>query len=108
MNWRGTPLVSLAAIVGLIASTHSHSGLRVRSEIDRRRYSDGLTVTDAQMATVRLKRHEFRGDWNYMIHPASRRRHKSVLSRQLVTTFTAPFVTGSPVRYWPQIFCIKV
>lgn len=70
MNWRGTPLVSLATIVSLIASTHSRSGLRVRSEIDRRRYPDGVTVTDAQMATVRLKRHDFHGEWNYTIHPA--------------------------------------
>src|SRR5262249_18128752 len=61
MNWRGTPLVSLPPIVSLIASTHSRSGLHVRSEIDRRRYPDGMTVTDAQMATVRLTRHEFHG-----------------------------------------------
>ena len=80
MNWRGTPLVSLAAIVSLIASTHSRSGLRVRSEIDRRRYPDGVPVTDAQMATIRLTRHEFHGDWNYTIHPTSRRRRKSVIS----------------------------
>jgi len=65
MNWRGTPLASLAATVSLIASTHSRSGLRVRSEIDRRRYPDGVSVTDAQMATVRLKRHAFHGEWNY-------------------------------------------
>ena len=76
MNWRGTPLVSLAVMVSLIASTHSRSGLRVRSEIDRRRYADGVTVTDAQMATVRLERHEFHGDWNYTIYPASRRRRR--------------------------------
>jgi hypothetical protein len=75
MTWRGTPLVSLAAIVSLIASTHSRSGLRVRSELDRRRYPDGVTVTDDQMATVRLKRHEFHGDWNYTIYPASQQRH---------------------------------
>jgi hypothetical protein len=74
MNWRGTPLVSLAAIVSLIASTHSRSGLRVRSELDRRRYPDGVAVTDAQMATVRLKRHEFHGEWNYTIYPAPKRR----------------------------------
>jgi hypothetical protein len=82
MNWRGTPLVSLAAIVSLIASTRSRSGLRVRSELDRRRYPDGVTVTDEQMATVRLKRHEFHGDWNYTISPASqrRRRRQSVIS----------------------------
>jgi hypothetical protein len=76
MNWRGTPLVSLAAIVSLIASTHSRSGLRVRSEIDRRRYPDGVTVTDARMATVRLTRHEFHGEWNYTICPASHRRRR--------------------------------
>jgi hypothetical protein len=28
MNWHGTPLVRLAAIVSLIASTRSRSGLR--------------------------------------------------------------------------------
>jgi hypothetical protein len=74
MNWRGTPLVSLAAIVSLIASTHSRWGLCGRSEIDRRRYPDDLTVTDAQMATMRLKLHEFHGEWNYTIYPTSRRR----------------------------------
>lgn len=74
MNWRGKPLVSLATIVSLIASTRSRSGLRVRSEIDRRRYPDGVTVTDEQMATVHLKRHAFHGDWNYTIYPAARRR----------------------------------
>ena len=80
MNWRGTPLVSLATIVSLIASTHSRSGLRVRSEIDRRRYPDGVTVPDTQMATVRITRHEFHGDWNYTIVPTPKRRHRSVIS----------------------------
>jgi hypothetical protein len=80
MNWRGTPLVSLATIVSLIASTHSRSGLRVRSEIDRRRYPDGVTVPDAQMATVRITRHEFHGEWNYTIDPTPKRRHRSVIS----------------------------
>ena len=78
MNWRGTPLVSLAAIVNLIASTRSRAGLRVRSEIDRRRYPDGVTVTDGQMAAVRLERHDFHGDWNYTIDPASHRRRSLI------------------------------
>ena len=72
MNWRGTPLVDLATIVSLIGSTRSRSGLRVRSELDRGRYPSGVTVTDAQLATVRLERHRFHGDWNYTIHPAMR------------------------------------
>jgi len=81
MNWRGTPLVNLATIVSLIGSTHSTSGLRVRSEIDRGRYPGGVSITDAQLAQVRLERHRFHGDWNYTIHPVSRqRRHKSVIT----------------------------
>ena len=76
MNWRATPLISLATIVSLIASTHSRSGLRVRSELDRRRYPAGVTVTDGQMATLRLQRHRFHGDWNYTIHPTKTRRHR--------------------------------
>lgn len=70
MNWRGTPLVDLATIVSLIGSTHSRAGLRVRSELDRGQYPAGVTVTDAQMATIRLERHRFHGDWNYTVHPA--------------------------------------
>jgi hypothetical protein len=73
MNWRGTPLVNLATIVSLIGSTHSTSGLRVRSEIDRGSYPGGVTVTDAQLARVRLDRHRFHGDWNYTIHPTTER-----------------------------------
>jgi DDE family transposase len=67
----GTPLVTIATIVSLIGATRSRSGLRIRSELDRGRYPSGVTVTDAQLATVRLERHRFHGDWNYTIHPAT-------------------------------------
>jgi hypothetical protein len=79
MNWRGTPLVNLATIVSLIGSTHSRSGLRVRSEIDRGRYPGGVTVTKVQMAKIRLDRHSFHGDWNYTIRPTSKHQHQSVI-----------------------------
>jgi hypothetical protein len=69
MNWRGTPLVDLATIVSLIGSTRSRSGLHVRAEIDRGHYPAGVTITDAQMATLQLTRHRFHGDWNYTIRP---------------------------------------
>jgi Rhodopirellula transposase DDE domain len=71
MNWRGTPLVDLATIVSLIGSTHSRAGLHVRAELDRGPYPAGVTVSDAQLASVRLERHRFHGDWNYTIHPAA-------------------------------------
>ena len=71
-HWRGQPLVSLAVIVNLIGSTRTAGGLRVRCELDRGVYPKGETVTDAQMATLRLVPHRFHGDWNYTIHPRRR------------------------------------
>ena len=72
MNWRGKPLVSLAAIVSLIGSTSTASGLRVRSEIDQRRYRKSITVSPEQMAKINLQPHTFHGDWNYTILPNRR------------------------------------
>jgi hypothetical protein len=68
-NWRGQPLVSLVAVVSLIGSTRTASGLRVRSEIDQGHYRQGVVVSDQQMAHVNLERHSFHGDWNYSIRP---------------------------------------
>jgi hypothetical protein len=74
MNWRGHPLVSLAAIVNLIGDTTTETGLRIRSEIDRRSYPTGVTIPDAQFAQVQLEPHPFHGDWNYTIQPRRSRR----------------------------------
>ncbi len=74
MNWRGKPLVSLAAIVSLIGSTRTDAGLRVRSEIDRGKYPMGVAVTDAQMARITLLPHAFHGEWNYTVRPNQRQR----------------------------------
>lgn len=69
VNWRGKPLFSLAAVVSLIGSTTTASGLRVRSEINQGRYPKGVVITDEQMAALNLQPHSFHGDWNYTIRP---------------------------------------
>ena len=79
MNWRGKPLVSLAVIVSLIGTTTSTAGLRVRSELDKGRYPDGVKVSDEQMARVHLEPHEFHGDSNYTIRPHRAGRNESVI-----------------------------
>lgn len=71
MNWRGKPLVSLAAMVNLIAATTTQAGLRVRSQLDKRPYPKAVKITDEQMSQVELTPHAFHGDWNYTIHPSS-------------------------------------
>lgn len=71
MNWRGRPLVSLAAIVSLIGATRTSHGLRVRSEIDHGIYPTGLVVTREQMASLNIEKHSFHGEWNYTIRPGA-------------------------------------
>ena len=74
MNWRGKPLVSLAAIVSLIGATTTTSGLRIRSEIDHGSYPLGVKIADEQMAKIHLEPHAFHGEWNYTIQPVRTRR----------------------------------
>lgn len=68
-NWRGRPLVSRQAIVELISNTTTRQGLTVRAALDTNTYETGIKVSDSQLATVRLTRHKFHGDWNYTITP---------------------------------------
>lgn len=73
INWRGKPLRSFRTIVQLIAATTTESGLKVRAEIDKRKYPKGVKISDEEMATLNLSRHKFHGDWNYTISPRVRR-----------------------------------
>ncbi len=68
-NWRGKPLVSYAVILNLIAATTTTTGLTVASSLDTNSYPAGITVSDEEMAAIRLERAEFHGDWNYTIVP---------------------------------------
>ena len=68
-NWRGKPLVSHAVILNLIAATTTTTGLTVESYLDTDPYPAGQKVDDAQMATLRLTRDPFHGEWNYTIVP---------------------------------------
>src|SRR5271167_1452364 len=54
-TWRGKPLISREAVVELIASTTTTTGLTVRCELDSRSYPKGIKVSDAEMATLNLK-----------------------------------------------------
>jgi hypothetical protein len=68
-NWRGRPLVSHQAIVSLIASTTTRTGLVVKAAIDRTRYETEVRITDDELAELLIQSHSFHGDWNYTISP---------------------------------------
>jgi hypothetical protein len=66
-NWRGRPLVDHQSVVSLIANTTTTAGLRVKAKLDRRRYPSGIKVAKAVMRTLKLRRQDFHGEWNYEI-----------------------------------------
>jgi len=68
-NWRGKPLLSHQAIVNLIASTTTKTGLTVRACLDTSNHETGIKVTKEQMAKLNLTPASFHGEWNYSIAP---------------------------------------
>jgi Rhodopirellula transposase DDE domain len=69
-NWRGRPLVSHEVIIQLIANTTTKSGLKIRAELDPRRYPTGTQISDVELASLNLKRSDFHGEWNYTLLPS--------------------------------------
>src|SRR5215468_6860134 len=72
INWRGKPLRTYRTIVHRIATTTTEAGLKVRAELDEKKYPKAVKVSDPQIAAVNLIRHTFHGDWNYTIAPRRR------------------------------------
>ena len=72
-NWRGVPLETHQVVVNLVSSTRTEEGLEVHCQLDEKDYPKGRKISDAQMASLRIKRNAFHGDWNYEILP--RRSH---------------------------------
>ena len=68
-TWRGKPLTSRLVVVELIASTTTKTGLTVRCELDTRACPKGMKVSDAEMASLNIKRDKFHPEWNYTISP---------------------------------------
>jgi hypothetical protein len=68
-NWRGQPLISRQAVVSLIASTTTRTGLIVKAELDTNHYETAIKVSDGELARLKLNPHAFHGDWNYTIKP---------------------------------------
>jgi hypothetical protein len=69
INWRGKPLYSLQTIINLIAATTTKSGLKVHAELDEGSYPAKIKVTNAEIAALNLRGHDFHPEWNYTIAP---------------------------------------
>ncbi|MFO8074140.1 MAG: ISAzo13 family transposase [Polyangia bacterium] len=72
-NWRGRPLTNYQTVVDLISATKTTTGLKVYAHLDTRTYKKGREVSEAEMATLRIKRDSFHGEWNYVFLPRTER-----------------------------------
>ena len=69
INWRGKPLTSYQAVISLIASTKTKTGLTVKARLDKREYKKGIEISEEEMSEINLTKHLFHGEWNYTIKP---------------------------------------
>jgi hypothetical protein len=77
-NWRGRPLVSHRVVVELIAATRTATGLEVEAHLDTGSYPTKVKVSKEQMGLVRLRPHNFHGEWNYTITPVATTRGRKL------------------------------
>jgi hypothetical protein len=72
-RWAGIPLDSYSTVVRLIGSTTTKTGLQVRSQLITKRYETNQKVSDVQMRTLNIDRHQILPVWNYSISPRENR-----------------------------------
>lgn len=69
MNWKGRPLENYEAVVNLISSTKTRSGLTVKAKLDRKKYKKGHKVSEEDFEGMNLKLSKKFPQWNYSIQP---------------------------------------
>lgn len=66
-NWEGVPLKSYETILNYIKTTKNSKGLTVDAYLVTKHYEKGKTITDEQMNSLKIKRHEIFPQWNYTL-----------------------------------------
>ena len=68
-NWEGKPLTSYETVLKYIRRTKTTTGLKVNAHFVRKHYKLGEKVTDKQMESLSIVRHNIFPNWNYTISP---------------------------------------
>lgn len=66
-NWRGVPLRSYEIMINHIKTTKNSKGLKVDAHLVAKHYEKGKKISDKQMASLKIKRHEIFPTWNYTL-----------------------------------------
>jgi hypothetical protein len=70
-NWAGHPLHTWETMLGYLRGTTTETGLTVRAALHDGMYQTGERVSDAELATLNLKRPAVCPPWNYTLRPRS-------------------------------------
>ena len=71
-NWAGVPLESYETVLNYIATTTTAQGLKVQAILHPKEYEKGERVTDAEMKSLRRRKHKLLPEWNYTIKSSRR------------------------------------
>lgn len=71
LNWAGEPLTSYAKMINLLNATTTQQGLSVQATLTNTAYQTGIKISDEQMDSLNLCKHETLPKWNYTIRPMS-------------------------------------
>ena len=71
-TWAGCPLRTFELAAQYIRETKTETGLHVIAHLTTQAYVTGVKVTDADMDTLKLTRHEVCPQWNYTIRPRAK------------------------------------
>lgn len=68
-SFAGTPLTSFELMRELVATTTTDTGLTVHATLNPKPYLTGIKVSDAQMASLLVDKHDTCPAWSYTIRP---------------------------------------
>jgi len=70
-NWAGEPLTSYTKMLNFLNATTTQQGLVVKATLCETQYQTGLKISDEQMQSLNLHKHDTLPQWNYTIRPSA-------------------------------------
>jgi len=68
-NWAGVPLDSYDTVLNYIRTTRTQNGLSVAAHLVDKAYEKGVKISDAQMKTLNITKHQPLPKWHYTMKP---------------------------------------
>ncbi len=70
-NWAGEPLTSYTKMLNFLNATTTQQGLVVKATLCETHYRTALKISDEQMQSLNLHKHDTLPQWNYTIRPSA-------------------------------------